>query len=193
MTAQWSDKLIPLSIISFVLSIFSRSRHASDMLLNTGWPRFAYRRSTCMEQFAWCDLSQFIAGSLQVLFQNLPLHKKFSLTVFIDIFDAVDWEKGIWPIKNWVVGAVMVICLGQGADLHMAQLMPLPLTVSCFSKIHLGFTFLVPAHLGSPGQRVIKRVFLFLFCHHLETMFPQHCAFLYNAIEVTCFYSTTLK
>jgi len=42
--------------------------------------------------------------------------------------------------------------------LHMAQLMPLPLTVSCFSKIQVGFTFLVPAHLGSPGKRAIKRV-----------------------------------
>jgi len=42
--------------------------------------------------------------------------------------------------------------------LHMAQLMPLPLTVSCFSKIQIGFTFLVPAHPGSPGQRAIKRV-----------------------------------
>ena len=48
-------------------------------------------------------------------------------------------------------GAGLVICLEQGADLHMAQLMPLPLTVSCFSKIQIGFTFLVPAHLGSPG------------------------------------------
>ena len=47
----------------------------------------------------------------------------------------------------------MVICLEQGADLHMAQLMPLPLTVSCFSKIQIGFTFLVLAHTGSPGQR----------------------------------------
>jgi len=37
------------------------------------------------------------------------------------------------------------------SDLHMAQLMPLPLTVSCFSKIQIGFTLLVPAHLGSPG------------------------------------------
>ena len=46
----------------------------------------------------------------------------------------------------------MVICLEQGADLHMAQLMPLPLTVSCFSKIQIGFTFLVPADLGSPGK-----------------------------------------
>ena len=46
----------------------------------------------------------------------------------------------------------MVICLERGADLHMAQLMPLPLTVTCFSKIHIGFTFLVPADLGSPGK-----------------------------------------
>ena len=38
----------------------------------------------------------------------------------------------------------MVICLEQGADLHMAQLMPLLLTVSCYSKIQIGFTFLVP-------------------------------------------------
>jgi len=42
--------------------------------------------------------------------------------------------------------------------LHMAQLMPLPLTVSCFSKIQIGFTFLVPAHPGSPGHRAITRV-----------------------------------
>ena len=41
---------------------------------------------------------------------------------------------------------------------HMAQLMPLPLTVSCFSKIQTGFTFLVPAHPGSPGKRAVKRV-----------------------------------
>ena len=46
----------------------------------------------------------------------------------------------------------MVICLERDADLHMAQLMPLPLTISCFSKIQIGFTFLVPAHLGGPGK-----------------------------------------
>ena len=50
----------------------------------------------------------------------------------------------------------MVICLEQGADLHMAQLMPLLLTVSCFSKIQIGFTFLVPAHPGSPGKRPLN-------------------------------------
>jgi len=55
-------------------------------------------------------------------------------------------------------GAGVVICLERGADLHIAQLMPLPLTVSCSSKIQIGFTFLVPAHPGSPGQRAVKRV-----------------------------------
>ena len=55
-------------------------------------------------------------------------------------------------------GASMVICLERGADLHAAQLMPLPLTVSCFSKTHIGFTFLVLAYPGSPGQRAVKRV-----------------------------------
>ena len=59
--------------------------------------------------------------------------------------------------KEWW-GAGMVICLERGADLHMAQLILLSLTVSCFSKIQIGFTFLVLAHLGSPGQRAVKRV-----------------------------------
>ena len=52
----------------------------------------------------------------------------------------------------------MVICLERSADLHMVQLMPLPLTVSGFSEIQIGFTFLVLAHPGSPGQRTVKRV-----------------------------------
>ena len=59
----------------------------------------------------------------------------------------------------------MVICLEQGADLHMAQLMPLPLTVSCFSKIQIGFTFLVPTHPGSPGKRDIKRVCVCMYVY----------------------------
>ena len=55
-------------------------------------------------------------------------------------------------------GAGVVMCLERGADLHMAQLMPLLLTVSCFSKIQTGFTFVVPAHPGCPGQIAVKRV-----------------------------------
>ena len=63
------------------------------------------------------------------------------------------------PLKNFEwCSTGMFICLERDADLHMAQLMPLPLTVSCFSKIQIGFTFLVPAHPGSPGKRAVKRV-----------------------------------
>ena len=64
------------------------------------------------------------------------------------------------PVKTEWWDAGMVICLEQEADLHTAQLMPLPLTVSCFSKIHIGFTFLVPADPGSPKQRAIKWVYV---------------------------------
>ena len=52
----------------------------------------------------------------------------------------------------------MVVCLEQGADLHMAQLIPLPLTVSCFSKVQIGFTFLALVDPDGPRQRAIKRV-----------------------------------
>jgi len=67
----------------------------------------------------------------------------------------VGWQEGHPACKKlsgdwWGTG--VVICLGRDADLHMAQLMPLPITVSCFSQIQIGFTFLILAHPGSPGQ-----------------------------------------
>jgi len=74
----------------------------------------------------------------------------------LQCFDAVGWAAGRASGLRW--GAGVVICLERGADLHMAQLMPLPRAVSCFSKIQIGFTFLVPAHPGSHGQRAVKRV-----------------------------------
>jgi len=64
----------------------------------------------------------------------------------------------------------MVICLEQGADLHTAQLMPLPLTVSCSSKIQIGFT--VPAHPGSLGQRAVKRVCVRVIHKEAAAMWP---------------------
>jgi len=70
----------------------------------------------------------------------------------------------------WVAG--MVICLEQGADLHMAQRVPLPVIVSSFSKIQIGFTFLVLAHPGSPGKRVVKRMCVyFVNVAHLLSKF----------------------
>jgi len=65
---------------------------------------------------------------------------------------------GLQKIEWW--GAGMDICLGWGANVHIAQLVPLPSTASCFSKTQTGFTFLVLAHLVSPGQMVVKRVLL---------------------------------
>ena len=94
--------------------------------------------------------------SIQIKFKGQCYRSKLCL----QCFDAVGWAagraSGLKKTEWW--GAGVVICLQRGADLHMAQLMPLPLTVSCFSKIQIGFTFLVPAHLGSPGKRAVKRV-----------------------------------
>jgi len=68
------------------------------------------------------------------------------------------WRQEGHPACKKQSGGVLVwLCLEQGADLHMARLMPLPLTVSCFTKIQIGFNFLVPAHPGSPGKRAVKR------------------------------------
>jgi len=66
-------------------------------------------------------------------------------------------RKGIRPVKTEWSGAGVVVCLERLADLHMAQLMSLPLTFSCFSKIQIGFTFRVPAHPDSPRKRAVKR------------------------------------
>jgi len=75
-------------------------------------------------------------------------------------FDAVGRRQEGHPackkLEWWDAG--VVICLEQAADLHTAQLIPLSLTVSCFSKIQIAFIFVVPAHPGSPGQRATKRV-----------------------------------
>jgi len=69
-------------------------------------------------------------------------------------------RKGIRPVKKLSGGvlASLSVCLEQGADLHMAQLMPLPLTVSFFGKIQIGFTVLVLAHPGNPRKRAVERV-----------------------------------
>jgi len=79
----------------------------------------------------------------------MPLLISFSaLTLLVGL------PEGHPACKKVCWGAGMVICL----ELHMAQLMLLPLAVSYFSKIQIGFTFLVPAHLGSPGKMAVKRV-----------------------------------
>ena len=86
----------------------------------------------------------------------------------------VGWQEGHPACKKtecW--GACVVVCLERGADLYMAQLMPLPPTVSCFSEIQIGFSFLVPDHPGSPGERAVKRVCVCVTTLQVSINFPE--------------------
>ena len=72
--------------------------------------------------------------------------------------------KGMRPVKKterW--GAGVVICLEWGADLHMVQLMPLPLTVSCFSKIQIGLLFWYRLTWVVPDKGPLKVCFVCSF------------------------------
>jgi len=75
----------------------------------------------------------------------------------------------------------VAICLERDADLHIAKLMPVPLTVSCFSKIQIGFTFLVPTHPGSPGQRAVKRVCV---CVYIYANYNINCPVTYYRLNI---------
>ena len=57
---------------------------------------------------------------------------------------------------RWLTTASRILRLYISSDLHMAQLIPLPLTVSCSCKIQIGFTFLVLAYPGCPGKEAVK-------------------------------------
>ena len=99
-------------------------------------------------------------GKMDTFFKDFQRTVAYYTTAFSALTLLVGRQEGHPACKKnfewW--GAGVVICLERGADLHMAQLMPLPLTVSCFSKIQIGFSFLVPAHPGSPGKRAVKGV-----------------------------------
>jgi len=107
----------------------------------------------------------------------MALYKSYFIVVLLPVYiityyyhwPSVLWgcwlgdRKGIRPVKNWVVGCWRGYLSERGADLHMTQLMPLPLTISCFSKIQIGFTFQVPGHPGSLGKRAVKRVCVYYY------------------------------
>jgi len=91
--------------------------------------------------------------------QNLNLYKYNVLQqriAYSALTLLVGWQEGHQASKKLRGG--LLAWLSVCSELHMAQLMPLPLTVSCFSQIQIGFTFQVPAHPSSPGQWAAKRV-----------------------------------
>ena len=67
-------------------------------------------------------------------------------------------QEGHPACKKLSGGVLAWLSVWSKVQTCMSQLMPLPLTIHCFSKIQIGFTFLVLAHPGSPGKRAVKRV-----------------------------------
>ena len=127
-------------------------------------------RAARKHQVDWVDETRQWLGQIGRLELAQSFTQSTLTTIYTDIlhyallYRTVLWccwlggRKGIRPVKKlewWGTGKV--ICLERDANLHMAQLMTLPFTVCCFSKIQIGFTFLVPAHPGSPGKRAVKR------------------------------------
>ena len=117
-------------------------------------------------------------GKMDTFFKDFQRTVAHYTTAFSALTLLVGRQEGHPACKKnfqwWGTG--IVICLERGADLHMAQLMPLPPTLSCFSKIQIGFSFLVPAHPGSPGKRAVKGCVCVCVAHytHLEMPAPTH-------------------
>ena len=112
----------------------------------------------CRANVEKCPVS--LTAAMQVVGGAMP-RSVGAVMLLISAFSAltlsVGRQEGHLACKKtewWGTG--MVICLDRGADLHMAQLMPLPLTVFCSSKIQIGFTFLVLAYPGCPGKEAVK-------------------------------------
>ena len=92
----------------------------------------------------------------------------------------VGGQEGHPACKNWAVGCWHGYLPGVMYRLAYVLADAMPLTVSCFSKIHIGFTFLIPAHPGSPRQRVVKRV-----CVCVSTVLQANRK-LYGACNFNC-------
>ena len=107
----------------------------------------------CHNDFGHDDWNINIGVVITTIITAVSNYRAFSALTML-----VGQQEGHPACKKLSGGCWRGICLEWGADLHMSQLMPLPPTVSCFSKIQIGFTFLVPAHLGSPGKRAVKWV-----------------------------------
>ena len=120
----------------------SRSGRGETTLAKLGTDTRLEEHVVCCRCGCWknCRCSSWLSMYLTstcLLVEFLPVH----LCAFSALMLFVGWQEGHLACENEWWGAGMVICLERGADLHMAQLMPLSLTVSCFSKMQIGFTF----------------------------------------------------
>jgi len=121
---------------------------------------------SCLVQVTMCQLGAGIsqgnlavfgsASSFDVAFRQKFFWPLVSWFCMLFVLLSVLWccwlggRKGIWPVKNWVVGCWHAYLSGPSwCHCH---------SLSCFSEVQIGFTVLVTAHRGSPGQRAVKRV-----------------------------------
>ena len=114
----------------------------------------------------WCillsKLHVYRIAAINLVHVFVPCGSQYLQCAFSALTLLVGRQEGHPACKKQWWGAGVVICLERGADLRMAQVMQLPLTVSCSSKIQIGFTFLVPAYPGCPGKEAVKRLLLLL-------------------------------
>ena len=104
--------------------------------------------------FSQSKLSRLVGYETQQ-YQDINIQNVISFSALTLLVGRQEGHPACKKTEWW--GAGVVICLERGADLHVAQLMPLSFTISCFSEIQIGFTFLVLAHPDSPGKRAVKR------------------------------------
>ena len=158
--------------MQYVMAILRQSLcifYLIGLVFSSDWLQLHFRLST------FCtvpkDTSNVTTWVLSTVFRLSRRHYVLELFVLIcasvrvksaktSLLFPIAGRKGIRPVK--LSGGVLA-WLSVWSEVHMAQLMPLPLTVSCFSKIQIGFTFLVPADPGSTGQRAVKRVCVHVF------------------------------
>jgi len=130
----------PRLVSHFVVLMYVSNQHA-----DTHRPRYVgNNRPHC--QF----LTSATPGTIHLLMSETMAFSAVTLLV--------GRQEGHPACKNLSGGVLAWLSIWSEVQTCMSQLMPLPLTVSCFSKIQICFTFLVPAHPGSLGQRAVKRV-----------------------------------
>ena len=99
-----------------------------------------------------------------------------SSAAFSALMWLVGWQEGHSACKRQSCGVLAWLSVWSEV-----QLLPRPLTVSCFSKIQIVFTFLVPVHTGSPGQGAVKRVCV---CARLCVCVLFYCVYGFSKIAV---------
>ena len=151
------DKLYLLTCIASSLPIcWQGLHHSGQLLFSDALYDEVNRRVVSLRMTCTVDRHTFNSVGSQ-----FHMRAAFSALTLL-----VGWQEGIQRVKSWVVGCRHGCLSGARWRLAYGPLMPLPLTVSCFSKNQIGFTFLVPAHPGSPRQRAIKRVCV--YCRNIN-------------------------